>query len=189
MKKLFNSRLFLQVITASIVATAATALIVSAATTIGANITTAGDISMATASSTGTVKFAVINSDTGAISFGDEDLTTTGTLASGALTVTGAASVSTTLSAATTTISAGLIVDTDTLLVDADNNRVGIASSTPNAMLSVGAAPTATSATSTIDFAKPCFKMATEDGTELYLYLKLNSNAYSNWATSTTSCF
>ena len=55
--------------------------------------------------------------------------------------------------------------------------------------LTIGAVPSVSSATSTIDFAKPCFKMATEDGTNLYMFLKLNANAYSNWATSTTSCF
>ena len=37
-----------------------------------------GDLTLTTASSTGTVKFAVINSDSGEISFGNENLTTTG---------------------------------------------------------------------------------------------------------------
>ena len=87
------------------------------------------------------------------------------------------------------TISGKLTVDTNTLVVNATSNKVGIASTTPNAMLSVGAVPSVSSATSTIDFAKPCFKMAAEDGTNLYMFLKLNANAYSNWATSITSCF
>jgi hypothetical protein len=100
--------------------------------------------------------------------------------------------ISTTGSAdmATTTISGGdLIVDTNTLVVDNDNNRVGIGSTTPSALLSAGVAASASSATTTIDFAKPCFRMTTEDGTMLYVYLKLNANSYSNWATSTTICF
>ena len=85
--------------------------------------------------------------------------------------------------------SGNLTVDTNTLVVNAISNKVGIASTTPNAMLSVGAVPSVSSATSTIDFAKPCFKMATEDGTNLYMFLRLNANSYSNWATSTMSCF
>lgn len=220
MKKLIKSKLFLQVIVASMVATLATAGIVGAVTTIGSNISTGGTLT-ATATSTlngivvDTTKFivedgsgntsiggtlgvagisaftgaitfagtasttgaailqtATINSETGAISFGDENLTTTGTLAAGATSLG-------TLAANATTITGSLTATT----------KIGIASSTPGAMLSVGPTPTVSSATSTIDFSKPCFKMATEDGTALYLYLKLNANAYSNWATSTTSCF
>ena len=112
-----------------------------------------------------------IISSGGDISFSDENLATTGTLG-----------------AATTTISTGgLIVDTDTLVVDYLTNKVGIGSSTPGAMLSVGPTPTAASATSTIDFSKPCFKMATEDGTVYYLRLDPTQNHV--FATSTTSCF
>lgn len=62
-----------------------------------ASPTFTGTVAFANASSTGWLKTATINSDTGAISFGDENLTTTGTLASGALTVTGATILSSTL--------------------------------------------------------------------------------------------
>ena len=62
-----------------------------------ASPTFTGTATFVNASSTGWLKTATINSDTGAISFGDENLTTTGTLASGALTVTGATILSSTL--------------------------------------------------------------------------------------------
>jgi len=78
---------------------------------------------------------------------------------------------------------------TDLFMIDASADRVGIGSTTPSALFSVGETGSVSSATTTIDFAKPCFRMMTEDGTMLYLYLKLNANAYSNWATSTNSCF
>lgn len=61
----------------------------TSAITIGGALYVTGDISLATASSTGTVKFSSINSDTGEISFDDENLTTSGTFAAGATTITG----------------------------------------------------------------------------------------------------
>ena len=203
MKNLIKSKLFLQVIVSSLVATLATAGIVIASTTIGTNINTGGTLDVTgastltgntaitgtltvtgvvgfgTASSTAggasTLKAAIINSTTGAISFGDENLTTTGTLA-----------------AATTTISGGdFTVNTNDFYVDDDNARVGIGSSTPTANLSVGTASTVSSATTTVDFAKPCFRMMTEGGTVLYYRPSLSGGnaAVSGWATSTTSCF
>ena len=105
--------------------------IVSAATTIGTNISTGGTLTVTGASSltgaltmagnastTGSavIKSATINSDTGAISFGNENLTTTGTL----------------------TVSGILTIDTNTLYVDATNNRVGIGSTSPDVLLMVG---------------------------------------------------
>lgn len=52
-----------------------------------------GALTLTTASSTGTVKFATINSDTGAISFGDENLTTTGAVNFATASSTGLASL------------------------------------------------------------------------------------------------
>ena len=124
MKKLINSKLLLQVIIASMVATLAMAGIVAAATTVGSNINTAGtlttsgantlygattvggaltatttfavtgvttltgQLNFVNASSTGWIKSSSIKSDTGAISFDDDNLTTTGTVT--ATTFTGA---------------------------------------------------------------------------------------------------
>lgn len=197
MKKLINSKIVIQIVFACLVATLATAGIVAATTTIGSNINTGGTLDvtgastltgntaitgtltvtgatyLSTASSTGIVKFSDIQSTTGAISFDNENLTTTGTLA-----------------AATTTITLGdFTVGTTDFYVDDDNARIGIGSSSPSAKISAGNGTAVTSATTTIDFSKPCFRMATESGSILYLYLKLNANAYSVWATSTTSCF
>jgi len=126
MKKIFKSKLLIQVVVASMVATLATAGIVGAATTIGSNINTAGtltatgattvygatsiggaltatstlavtgtsaftgEIAFVNASSTGWIKAATIKSDTGAISFDNDNLLTTGTLGAAATTLTGA---------------------------------------------------------------------------------------------------
>lgn len=78
-----------------------------------------------------------------------------------------------------------LIVDTDTLLVDNSADRVGISTSTPSADFAVGSG----TATSSVDFGLPCFRMKATDGTTLYMWPQLNANDYSNWATSTASCF
>lgn len=198
MKKIFKSRLLIQVVVASMVATLATAGIVGAATTIGANINTAGTLavtgastftasstvngiimdtnkfvveddsgnttiggtlgvtgalSFANASSTGTLSVATINSTTGAISFDNENLTTTGTLAAGALVTTG---------------------------------NVGAASSTPMANLSVGAGGTASS---TISMGKFCMYAGQEDGVNVYVILGANQPANQPFATTTVSCF
>lgn len=98
----------------------------------------------------------------GDISFSDENLLTTGTLGAGATTITGQLTASTYL---------------------------GVASTTPSAKLSVGVTAHATSATSTIDFAKPCFRMTTDNGTMLYYWPSVSSGVLGGWATSTTSCF
>ena len=102
MKKLINSKLLLQVIVASMVATLATAGIVGAATTIGNNITTGGTVAALEATVT-----AAYGLDTAAagqpnigtstatsIRIGDTGVTTTN---AGALTVTGATTLSSTL--------------------------------------------------------------------------------------------
>ena len=79
----------------SLIAALACTGIIYAATTVGTNISTDGTLSVTgastftTASSTGIVKFAQINSDTGAISFGNENLTTTGDLSVANATTTG----------------------------------------------------------------------------------------------------
>lgn len=52
----------------------------TSAMTVSGTLYVTGDTSLATASSTGTVKFSSINSDTGEISFGNENLTTTGNI-------------------------------------------------------------------------------------------------------------
>lgn len=94
----------------------------------------------------------------------------------------------------TLTLTDDLIVDTDTLFVDNSADKVGVSSSTPSAMLSVGAD---TTATSTLDFAKPCFRMNVDTGgtlTELYYWPCSGTGCPDTahawgWATSTTSCF
>ncbi len=196
MKKLIKSKLLLQVIVTTMVTTLAAVGIVMASTTIGTSINTTGTLDvtgastltgntavtgtltvtgatyLSTASSTGIVNFAQIRSTTGAISFDNENLSTTGTLA-----------------AATTTIALGdFTVGTTDFYVDDDNARVGIGSSSPSAKLSVGVTGSATSATSTIDFAKPCFRMMTDAGVALY-YWPSNVGVLGGWATSTATCF
>jgi hypothetical protein len=141
MKKIFKSKLAIEIVMTSFGAILVIAGVVGA-TTIGTNIST-----------------------------------------SGTLTVTDSSTM------ATTTISGGdLIVDTSTLVVDNDNNKVGIGSTTPSALLSAGVAASVSSATTTIDFAKPCFRMTTDSGTMLYYYIS-STNTLGGWATSTTSCF
>jgi hypothetical protein len=93
-----------------------------------------------------------------------------------------------TLYAATTTIVAGdLNVDSGTLLVDESANKVGIVSSTPSSVLSVGSNVTGTT---TFDFSKPCFRMYV-NGSYVYYYPSTSgaNAAVSGWATSTASCF
>jgi hypothetical protein len=88
----------LKITLTSLIAALACTGIIYAATTVGTNISTDGILTVngnsifSTASSTGIVKFSQINSDTGAISFGDENLTTTGTLSITGLTTLGNAS-------------------------------------------------------------------------------------------------
>ena len=102
MKKLINSKLLLQVIIASMVATLATAGIVGAATTIGNNITTGGTVAALEATVTAaygldTAAAGQLNIGTStatAIRIGDTGVTTTN---AGALTVTGATTLSSTL--------------------------------------------------------------------------------------------
>ena len=65
------------------------------------------------------------------------------------------------------------------------NTSIGTSSEANNLSVGVGHA-----ATSTIDFGKPCFKMITDDGTDLYYWPCLvNCGNDGGWATSTTSCF
>lgn len=69
------------------------------------------------------------------------------------------------------------------------DGRVGIGTTTPGAMLSVG---DGSSATTTFDFAKPCFRMAVNSGgtiQTIYYWPSLVTGSTSGWATSTTSCY
>ena len=74
--------------------------------------------------------------------------------------------------------------DNEKFAVDNGTGNTSIASSTTAVNLAVGAGE---GATTTVDFAKPCFRMMTEDDTTLYYWPSLNSQF--GWATSTTSCF
>lgn len=81
---------------------------------------------------------------------------------------------------------------TNLLVVDASGDRVGIATTTPSAMLSVGNSASDASATSTIDLGMPCFHMIDDSGgtkTDLYYWPSLTEGGSGGWATSTTSCF
>ena len=87
----------LQIVIACSITILAVSAIASATTTIGTNISTGGTLAVTgvstmtgqlnfvNASSTGWIKSATINSDTGAISFGNENLSTTGTLTMGGI--------------------------------------------------------------------------------------------------------
>jgi len=82
--------------------------------------------------------------------------------------------------------------DTNTGLffIDASADRVGIGSSTPQALLSIGD-PQA-NATSSIDVGLPCFKVKSYkgDGTVIDYYMWPDvDNTLGGWASSTTSCF
>ncbi|MBI2050293.1 MAG: hypothetical protein HYT31_00630 [Parcubacteria group bacterium] len=75
-------------------------------------------------------------------------------------------------------------------MVDASADRVGIGSSTPQALLSIGD-PQA-NATSSIDVGLPCFRVKSykADGTVINYYMWPDvDNTLGGWATSTTSCF
>ena len=77
-------------------------------------------------------------------------------------------------------------------LVVHSDSRVGISTTTPSAMFSVGNSAGNHSATSTIDMGMPCFRMTVDTGgvkSDIYMWPQLNANAYSVWATSTTSCY
>ena len=211
MKKLINSKLLLQVIVASVIATLATAGIVVATTTIGTNITTGGTLEVTGASTlTGNTAVSGTLDVTGATTLSSTLTVDTSTLSVDATnnkvgvgTTTPFATLSindvagqnalvigsSTATYLTVNTTGNLAVDTNTLLVDAVNNRVGIGSTTPTAALSVGGPSTVSTGTSTIDFAKPCFRMTTDDGTTLYYWPSLKAGVLGGWATSTASCF
>lgn len=81
----------------------------------------------------------------------------------------------------------------DLLYIDAVNSRIGIASSTPSAKLSIGTANT----TSTMDAPQLCFRTTVDIGgtdTEVYYWPCVGagctaSGSKGGWATSTVSCF
>jgi len=181
MKKFIKSKLAIEIIMTSFGAILVIAGVVGA-TTIGTNILTTGTLTV----DTDTLYVDVTNNKVGVgttTPFATLSIDTDSAINPF---VIGSSTAGTLL---TVDASGNLVVDTNTLYVDATNNKVGIGTSTPSAMLSAGVTGSVSSATTTIDFAKPCFRMTAEDGTMLYLYLKLNANAYSNWATSTPSCF
>ena len=175
MKKFVKSKLVLQIVMISLAATLATAGIIGA-TTIGADISTTGELGAAT--TTIGAGDLIVDTDTLVV---DESLSRVGIGTSTPaylLDVDGDFNV-------------GIVAKPSTFYVDTNNERVGIGSTTPTATLSVGTASTVATASTTIDFGKPCFRMMTETGTVLYYYPSLTAGnaAVSGWATSTTSCF
>jgi len=234
MKKLINSKLFLQVIVASIFATLATAGIVGAVTTIGTNISTGGtfsatatstvngiimdtnkfivedssgnttiggtlsvtgNVAFANASSTGTTKLSVITSDTGAISFDNENLTTTGNLAFATASSTGDVKLSS-ITSDTAGISfnsknltsiGNIAFDTASSTGAVKVKSLGIASTSPMTVdLAIGTA----TATSTIATGKFCMLVNDQIGRSYYVTLNLASSGASDslFATSTIPC-
>lgn len=191
MKKLIKSKLFLQVIVASFVATLATVGIVTATSTIGANISTAGTLNIdsgtlyvGTADRVGigtTTPFASlsINNIAGDNAFviGSSTATWLKVDASGLLTVAKGATFSSTLAAGNTTITGTLTADT----------KIGIASTTPFGQLGVGAGSTATS---TISTGKFCMFVADQKGRSYWITLNMDSpgTSQSLFATSTIPC-
>ncbi|MDO8667580.1 MAG: hypothetical protein Q7K35_00580 [bacterium] len=135
------------------------ALTVTGAATISTTLGVTGDLSFVNASSTGTTKLSVITSDTGSISFSNENLTTTGNLAFATASSTGQVKV-------------------DTL---------GVASTTPanGYQLSVG---NGASASSTVSMGKFCMFAGQEDGTMVYIRLSSTAANNSPFATSTIPC-
>lgn len=100
-----------------------------------------------------------------------------GTLAvTGATTLTGAATLSSTLD-----VTATSTVGTNDLVVHTGTGRVGIGTTTPDALLTIGANVTGTT---TLNFAKFCLKGNDTGGTLRYVYLNTNGDL----ATSTTAC-
>lgn len=72
------------------------------------------------------------------------------------------------------------------------NGNVGVGTTTPTAKFAVDKG---SGATTTLDFAKPCFRMTeNKNGVETMVYYwpssgSVNSSTLGGWATSTTSCF
>jgi hypothetical protein len=86
------------------------------------SVTGAVDASGSVAAGTMTIDSGSITDSSGAISFGDENLSTTGTLASGAATITGAVDASGSVSAGNMTIDSGSIVDSSGAISFGDEN-------------------------------------------------------------------
>ena len=159
----------------SLAATLATAGIIGA-TTIGANILTTG--TLGTATTTITAGDLIVDGDTLFVD-NDNNEVGIGTSSPGyLLDVDGDFNV-------------GIVAKPNTFYVDTANERVGIGTSTPSALLSAGVAGSATSATTTIDFGKPCFRFTDEAGTILYYWPCTGTNCTGGaaWATSSASCF
>lgn len=102
---------------------ASTSITGTLATAAQPNVTSLGTLTSLTVDNI-TINGAAITSDTDAISFADENLTTTGTLAAGATTITGNATVSGALFAGTTSMTAS--ADADNLLVGSTSGNNGL---------------------------------------------------------------
>ena len=74
----------------------------------------------------------------------------------------------------------GIVVDTSTLVVDAPNNFVGVGSSTPTRLLSIGTA----GATSSVNLGKVCYTVTTSTGGTVFYWYGPSGNV----ASSTSSC-
>ena len=189
----------------------ATVGVVMAATTIGTNVTTGGSIYatstlyvtgvsffdgnmvLATASSTGTVKLAGVDSDSAGISFNSVNFTSVGDIAFGTASSTGifkSAQIQSTTGnisfnddnlSTTGTLAAGNTVITGLLTA---STNVGAASTSPLMQLGIGTGQ----ATSTISMGKFCMFAEQENGVAVYIRLSAFALADQPFATSTTPC-
>jgi hypothetical protein len=166
MKKLIKSKLFLQVIVASMVATLATAGIVAATTTtIGQNISTTGTLTVTGASTLGSVLFDTASSTAG----GTASLRTGTLLATGALQATSLTDGTATLTGGaltglTTALTAAqggtgwATINANTLLLGNGSNPIATTSAGTNGNILVLSAGTPKwVATSTTLFSSPTF--------------------------------
>jgi len=174
MKKLFKSKLILQIAMACAVATLVTAGIVGATTTIGTDILTAGTLGAATTTiASGNL---VVDTDTLFVDYLNDKVGIGTTTPYSRLSIWGDGA---------DPIFEAVDSASSTKMIILDSGNVGIGSTTPTATLAIGSD---TDATSTIDFAKPCFRMRDEQGTTVYYYPS-DQATLGGWATSTTSCF
>ena len=161
MEKFTKSKLVAQIAITSFIA--ALAIVgVTYATTIGTDISTTGTMGVGTSTPSGTLAIDV------------DEATSPFVIGS---------STSTYL---TMDHTGNLTVDTNTLYVSAVNNRVGIGTSTPSFLLSIGA----DSATSTIGMGKFCMYAQDQHGENVYITLNMAAADASAgiFATSTIDC-
>lgn len=94
------------------------------------------------------------------------------------------------ISSGTGNLEIGGKLNSNNTIINRYGGNVGIASSTPSAIFSVGDGTT--TATSTIDLGMPCFRVKGYDAKGVrntYYMWPSTVNSDSGWATSTTSCF